>query len=153
MKLFVDVHNERTHGKRSKKPYGDWSETYEFEVKGVSIGKDDSFSPYPFEVPFDVVAGDKVYVLHFTYSSGDSFGTARGKGMVLAVFKDQRLAYDALNHVNKNEQEYDFFFVNEIGEKIKVNNVAYGYFEHITSTSVGEFIIGKDSDDDEYNYY
>lgn len=153
MQLFVDVSNEMTQGKRSKKPYGDWSETYEFKVKGVSLARDDYFSPELFEVPFEVLNGDKVFVLHMTYSSGDSFGTARGKGTVLAVFKDQKLAYDALDNLHKNEEEYDFFFVNEIGEKFKVHNVAYGYFEHITSTSVDEIIVGKESEDDGYEYY
>lgn len=153
MELFVGVSNQMIQGKRSKKPYGDWSESYEFKVQGVSLDKDAYFSPDVFEVPFEVVNGDKVYVLHITFSSGDSFGTARGQGTVLAVFKDWSLANAALDHVHKNEEEYDFFFVNENGEKFKVHNVAYGYFEHITSSSVDEIIIGKEAEDNDYDYY
>jgi hypothetical protein len=149
MKLYVEVDNQCTHNKRSKKPYGDWSATYEFEVKGVSLESNYYFTSEEFEVSFEAKEADIVYVLSLTYSSGDSFGTARGKGEVLMVFKSQTLAYDALRHVEANEQASEFEFLVDSGEKVKVSNVAYGYFENISSVDVTECIIDNKQDDND----
>jgi len=143
--VFVEASSTVLSHKRAKKQFGSWSSEREFGVVGVTLNKDAYFSPHLFEVPYEVNVGDKIFVLSMTYSSGDSFGTSRGNGDIIAIFKDQNLATEAAQEIRKDEDARDFEFTMEDGTKQKFHNSAYGYFEHITTVSVQGFIV-SDSD-------
>lgn len=139
--VFVNASSEVLSQKHAKKQYGSWSSERSFHVDGVSVHKDAYFSPYKFELPYDVNVGDHLYVLFITYSSGDSFGTSQGNGSIVAVFKDQNLAFEAAKEIRKDEDVYKFSFTMEDGSKQEFHNAAYGYFEHITTVSVQPFVV------------
>lgn len=148
MKLYIEANNECTRRKRAKERFGDWSADYKFSVKSVSLENNAYYSTTGFEVTFDAQVADIVYVLSLTYSTGDSFGTARGQGVVLAVFKNETLAYDAQRCIQANEDSHTFEFVMDDGTKQEVSNVAYGYFEHITSTDITQCLVDRDAQQD-----
>lgn len=141
--VFVETSSKTLSSKSAKKRHGDWSAEYQFGVDGVTLNKDAYFSPYQFEVPYEVNVADVIFVLSMTYSSGDSFGTSRGHGTVLAIFKDKDLAAEAARLIRSDEDAEYFHFKMEDGTTKEVRNPAYGYFEHITTVSVQGFIVSN----------
>jgi hypothetical protein len=142
-KIHVETTSNTLSHQRAKKRYGNWSAEYTFGVEGVSLNKDAYFSPHEFEVPYEVNTGDVIFVLSMTYSSGDSFGTSRGHGSVLYVFKDKNLATEAAKLIRQDEDAYTFNFKTEDGSIKEVRNPASGYFEHITTVSLQGFIVSN----------
>lgn len=105
MKLWVYYIKDLETSESSHDRYGDyvnWSEVYNYSVKSVNLSRIVGNYDYDeFEVPFDVVEGDEVFVVYARYSDGDSFGTARGKGEIIEVFKDKKLADLCVGIVNQ----------------------------------------------------
>lgn len=144
--LYVKYELNTLESYHSGEQYGDWSATYDFKVKGVSLTEPESYGQYDkYSLP-DVKMGDMVYVLSMTYSSGDSFGSSYGNGEVLWVFKDPALAmrakqtYDKVNRED-NSHEFSIDIETDDGTKFKMSNPAAGYFENMGSCDVAIFLV------------
>jgi hypothetical protein len=143
MKLYVSVSEVCTYSEREPEEYGSWEEQWDFSVVAVHREKPETLRGWwdgeVFDVPFEVAAGDTVYVLSMVYNTGDSFGRAEGKGEVLWVFKDEALALAAESVWEKSKEQHSVEFVIDDGKKIKISNPGSGYFETITYVNVESF--------------
>lgn len=147
MKLFVDYVNHVTDSNSGEES---WYEHWDFDVIGVHTDKKGLKYPEEITVDFDVETGDRVYVLSIIYSDGDSFGNAEGKGEVVWVFKDFKIAKDAkdalekANTADKNDVKLKFFsFKTESGVAVQMANPCAGYFENMSWIDINEFIVNK----------
>jgi hypothetical protein len=144
MKIYVHYRSICTHSEREEKEFGSWSEDIDFSIAGVSTRESRQYSNEQFDVDFDAVPGDTVFVLYMTYSTGDSFGSSSGNGEIIWVFSDRLVAQEALlrwQHAcdvhntdwhSDNKQQFCSFRVDG-GRYIKLNNVVFGYFERLSS--------------------
>lgn len=143
--LYVQYNEHCTHSEREPVEYGSWSESYDFSVTGVSLTSRERWSEEKLGCLVDVKAGDPVFVLYMTYSTGDTFGHASGKGEVIWVFKDAALAMKAKDIWDKEnakrDPEFSIEFEVDGGEKIKQSNPAAGYFENVGYISVETFLV------------
>jgi hypothetical protein len=145
MDLFVQYDEHCTHSYRSPEQWGEWKETYDFRVKGVSLTSRDRWDEEKLGCLVDVKAGEPVFVLYMTYDSGDSFGRAYGKGEIIWVFKDPDLATKARlkweSENNKRDPEYSIEFEVDGGQTVKQSNPAAGYFENVGNIEVETFLV------------
>jgi len=143
MKLYVSVSEVCTYSEREPEDYGSWEERYDFSVVAVHRSKPETLRGWwdgeAFEVPFEVAAGDTVYVLSMSYNTGDSFGRASGCGEVLWVFKDEQLAHEACRIWEESENNHSVKFKVESGDTVTLNNPGAGYFETINCVNVESF--------------
>lgn len=142
MKLFVKYSELTVETNPAKEEYGDWSTELHFSVEGIFLTKDRYFSYEEIEVDFEVSLGDELYVLCMIYSSGDSFGTCRGNGEVIWVFKDKALALKLAKEF-EDSKEYSIVFTTESGNLVTLSNPASGYFENVSSMNIESFKVGK----------
>jgi hypothetical protein len=138
MKLHVKYEENVVKSHRQPVEFGDWSQTCDFQVTGAYLNAEPRYTIDEFEVNFEAKAGETLYVLYVNYSTGDSFGTARGKGSLLHVFLDPAVAYAAKKAVQEQEPEKPshFEFIDEAGKTIKVSNPASSYFENISGIHI-----------------
>ena len=145
MDLFVQYDETCTHSYRSPEQWGDWSESYDFRVKSVSLTSRDRYDEEKLGCLVDVKAGEPVFVLYMTYSTGDTFGRAEGKGEVIWVFKDPDLANKAkvkwAEENQKRDPEFSIEFEVDGGETVKQSNPAAGYFENVGYIEVETFLV------------
>lgn len=145
MELFVQYDEDCTHSEREPVEYGSWSEEWDFRVKGVSLTSRDRWNEEKFTVNIDVKAGDPVFVLYMTYSTGDTFGHANGRGEVLWVFKDADTARNALTlwkeENDKRDPEFSVKFEDDVGKIIQMSNPAAGYFENVGYIDLETFLV------------
>ena len=145
MELFVQYDEICTHSYRSPEQWGDWSEEYDFNVRGVSLSSRDRWNEEKFNLDIDVKAGEPVFVLYMTYSTGDTFGRATGRGEVLWVFKDPDTAKEALRiwkeENDKRDPEYSVKFEDDVGRVIQLSNPASGYFENLGYLDLQTFLV------------
>lgn len=145
MDLFVQYNEHCTSSHREPVEYGSWSESYDFNVTGVSLTSRDQYDEENLGCLVDVKAGDPVFVLYMTYDTGDTFGRAEGKGEVIWVFKDAALAMKAKqiwnDENNKRDPEFSIEFEVDGGEKVKQSNPAAGYFENVGHIDVVTFLV------------
>lgn len=125
--LFVQYSRHVLNDHRENVEYGSWGRDEDFTVTGVSL----SDSPYnqlieSVTVDVDIAYADVVHVLWMTYSSGDSFGTARGIGEILWVFKDEEIAWEAYRKWESDNDQQSVEFQVDGGKTIKLNNPAWG---------------------------
>lgn len=143
--LFVQYSSICIHSYRSPEQYGDWSASYDFRVTGVSLTSSDTYMEEKLGCLVDVAPGDPVFVLSMTYSSGDSFGNSDGNGEILWVFKDSKLALQAKQlwqkENEKDNPEYSIEFEVDGGKKVKLSNPAAGYFENLGHVSIDTFLV------------
>jgi hypothetical protein len=140
--LFVQYREQCLHSERASEPYGNWREEYDFSVLSASLTSRGQYDEEKFTVDFEVKAGEPVFILHITYSTGDSFGTAYGRGEVLWVFKDADLAVEALKRwKEESDTEFGIEFEVEGGKKIKLSNPAAGYFENLGCIELQTFLV------------
>lgn len=140
MKLFVQYDEICLDSYHSGEEYGDWSADYSFGVNGVTTTRS-SWSDEEFEVDFEAVAGDTIYVLSMIYSTGDSFGHATGHGEVLWAFKSKDVADAAAKAVEGNADGYTIEIISDGGKTVKLSNPGSGYFETVSSIYVESFIL------------
>jgi outer membrane protein assembly factor BamB len=80
-----------------------------------------------------------------TYSTGDTFGHADGKGEVIWVFKDATLAMKAKELWDKEnakrDPEFSIEFEADGGIMVKQSNPAAGYFENVGHIGVETFLV------------
>lgn len=120
--------------------YGDWSAEYDFTVKGVSLTTSHQYSEERFALPL-IKAGDVVFVLYMTYSSGNSFGRSSGNGEVLWVFKDSVLGMKAKQKFEKDEDQFQIEIETDDGNTFKMSNPAAGYFENMSNIELTAFLV------------
>ena len=145
MDLFVQYREVCTDNYHSGEQYGDWRQTYDFSVDGVSLTSHGGWHEDKLGTLVDVKAGDPVFVLYMTYDTGDTFGTAKGKGEVIWVFKDAVLAMKAKQQWkeenDKHDPEFSIRFEVDGGEFITQSNPAAGYFENVGYIDVSTFLV------------
>lgn len=104
-----------------------------------------TYSHEKFGLNVDLKAGDPAFVLTMIYSSGDSFGTSRGNGEVLWVFKDAATALAArdkwMQQCRSGEYVESVEFNDEIGNKIRLSNPAAGYFENMSDVIITTMLV------------
>lgn len=136
MELYVQYNEICEFHERGEEDYADWHEEYSFEIVSVSLTTQHiNYDEDKFTVNFTCVEGDPVYVLYMTYSDGDSFGSATGKGQIIWVFKNEELALSALEHWKlgtsyDNEQEHIKFTIDG-NRQISLYNETCRYFTNI----------------------
>lgn len=139
MKLYVKTEEICEHSEYSSEEYGDWFEDYSFTIEGVySTPKKNAE-----EFVLDVQKGDTVYALVLIYSTGDSFGSANGKGELIWLFSEkeyaERVYYEYMNCI----QDQSVYLMLEVDKKkfkrTKIGNIVYGYFDNLTSLDIQEF--------------
>lgn len=146
MELFVQYQSICLDSFREPVEYGEWSDTYDFDVKGVAVSSRGRWSGLAYDedkinVGFEAEAGTPVHVLWLTYSNGDSFGHSSGNGEILWVFKDADVAQEALKTWQDNSEEYSITIKDENGKDIELSNPGSGYFESIESLQVDTFLL------------
>lgn len=145
MELYVQYREICTESYHSGEQYGDWRQSYDFGVEGVSLTSRGRYDEEKLGCLVDVKAGDVVYVLYMTYDTGDTFGRATGKGEVIWVFKDVQLAMKAkqrwIEENDKNDPEFSIEFEVDGGETLTQSNPAAGYFENVGYISVDTFLV------------
>ena len=145
MDLFVQYNEHCTDSYHSGEQYGEWRQSYDFSVEGVSLTSRDRYDEEKLGCLVDVKAGEPVFVLYMTYDTGDSFGHATGKGEVIWVFKDAGLAmaakakWEAENQ--KRDPEFSIEFEVDGNIDVRQSNPAAGYFENIGHVSVETFLV------------
>ena len=141
-KLFVQYNERCICSHRASGRYGDWSEEYDFDVKSVSAtSRNNFYAEETINVGIDVAAGDVVFVLYMTYSTGDSFGRATGKGEVLWAFKDAAIAMKAKAAWEQKGKDYSIEFEVDGGNTITLSNPASGYFENLGAVDIATFLV------------
>lgn len=140
--LYVSTQTYCTHSEYSDEPYGDWSASYVFNVKGLSLNKPRT-DYEKFNTCFDVKEGDTVYVLYMIYAEGNSFGGSSGNGEVLWVFKDLDVAKEAKKALEDQGESFSVVFYNELGEKATMSNPGAGYFESVEDIQLESFVVGE----------
>lgn len=138
--LYVQYEQNTISSYHSGEQYGDWSAEYDFRVTGVSLTPRSRCYEEEFGLP-EVKAGDAVFVLWMTYSSGDSFGSSTGNGEVLWVFKDAALALRAKQKFEADEDALQIEIETDDGTKFVLSNPAYGYFENLGYLEVSTFLV------------
>ncbi len=142
MELFVKYSSHCSSSYHSSEQYGRWNEAYSFDVTGVQLTDPKSYSVDTINVNFEAVPGDTVWVMSITYSTGDSFGYATGKGEVIWVFKDQDTAEQASQIWTKTANDaVKVSFPVDSGETIKLCSPVYGYFERLEHVSIQAFVL------------
>ena len=138
MELHIQYNSYCVDSKDADEPFGEWYSEYDFSIKGASLTASERYDNETFNVDSDVKAGDPVFVLYMTYSSGDSFGSSEGEGEVLWAFKDATLAAAARSAWKKggDEKAQSIEFEIDGGRKIKLSNPAWGYFENMSSVDL-----------------
>lgn len=131
LRVVVSSEERCTDRYHSGERYGDWSESYDFSITGAKV-VDENYETRYEEDGFRIPAGcTQVYILYMTYSTGDTFGSASGKGEVLYAFGSREVAQAALDAVNENKNDFSIEFKDDFGREVKVYNPGAGYFEHI----------------------
>lgn len=110
----------------AQEEYGTWSEQYEFTLDKASLS-DYRGDDFPVN---SVKLGDDIWVLYLTYSDGNSFGSADGKGLIIWAFADASVAKRALHdceHAIEKENQ-SFVFISDDGKTITTGNPTSDYF-------------------------
>lgn len=146
MELFVQYQSVCTDSYREEREYGDWSETWDFDVKGVCCSSRGRWSGLAydedkFNVGFEAKPGDPVHVLWLTYGTGDSFGHGDGYGEIVWVFRDADVAKQALKVWQEQSEQYSITIYDDNGQAVTLSNPGSGYFESINSLQVDTFLL------------
>jgi len=115
----------------------------------------ESHDPQAFEISegswFDVVVpgkvnrGDRLYLVHAIYNTGDSFGHDEGLINIIDAFKNQKKAQACADAAQKSEasQDYTFEYKNDVGVVVKAHTPWNGYFESLSGVYVTELPVRK----------
>ena len=131
---------------REEEDYGSWSREIDYRVHGASLQSYHADHEYHSSEEFSVpdryaVVGGEVYVLWFTYSTGDSFGRSTGDGELMWVFGSEELARAAEQFIKKNPHSDSIEFLGEMGEVLKLSNPTSGYFEDLMDTHITKLVL------------
>lgn len=143
MKLYIQYNLDKVSKVREAVKYGRWHQQWSFNVNGVSISSNNYGSEDDIEVDFQCKPGDIVYVLSAIYNDGDSFGTVTGKGEVMWVFADPKLAIEFKNKWEESLQSDEITFKIESGQEITLHSPAIDYFTRIDHIIINMFTISE----------
>lgn len=132
--VYVNYDEFVVDSEYSDEAWGPWRQDWTFNLDSVTLSKKKDWGDYEsINTPNDVVEGQNVHVLWMTYSSGDSFGCASGKGEIIWVFTDYEVAKAALDAWEnpKNWKNYAVKYAIEDGTIITSSNPADGYFSDL----------------------
>lgn len=143
--VYVQYTDICVNSYRGEGSYADWSTTNDFTVEGVTLDNKHRWGYDAIQIAQNVKVGDRVWVLWMTYSDGDSFGSASGKGEVLWVFTDPVVGDNALQKLQALDTRHAtmFDFEDEDGETLHLANPANDYFSrveqfYLTAHTVGD---------------
>jgi hypothetical protein len=151
MKLYVHTDGRLESEHRGTGDQASWSEQWSFSVDRVSLSKPTGYNNDEFEIDADIKVGDTVHLLILRWSDGDSYGSSRGHGEVLWVFKDPLLAQEALKRWeyandfhgdwrHDNKQQFASFRVDGGGIK-QLNNPSFSYFASVESLRLETMLV------------
>ncbi len=153
-RLHIPAFTVCDHSHYSDEPYGDWSESFYFEVGDTAIILPES-NKYVYvgsgETELyegELAEGDIIFVVIANYSSGDSFGYADRKYVdVCSINKDANLAHDNVRSLGSNKP----IITLDNGTTHPHYRPWDGYFESLDSLSVHTMIVKKYDSADEYD--
>lgn len=141
MKLYVKSNEICEEHYQETEKFGEWSSTYSFEIEGVYSAPQESSE----EFILDVKKGDTVYALVLTYSTGDSFGSAIGRGELIWLFSEkeyaERVYYEYMNNIEKSSLHLMLEIDGKKFKRTKIGNIVYGWFENLTSLDIEEYTV------------
>lgn len=138
--LYINDYINGVYNYESKERYGPWEQRSEYIIAGI-LAADENNLLSEITVDFPVIKGDNVYVLHITYSEGDSFGNSFGNGDIVWIFTD-------LATVERVKEEYKvakkplFVFHTESGKEVSYYRPDYGYFSVLERIEITPFVVG-----------
>ena len=141
--VYVKYNNVCVCDERSDEDYGDWHQEFEFSVQGVYLvqpnGSVDSFN-----VPFE--RGETCYVVHYTYSDGDSFGYSDGNGEIAMVYRHYENAQFAKGVIKKTsgdslKMHIPFEKTDGSIEIAQLGNPMFDYFTNLQDVYIDTFIV------------
>lgn len=139
MRVIVKESAELLDEQRSNQQYGSWSETWQYGIDGVRVDTAADDLGYDEEGYLLPAGSTMAHVLWMTYDTGDSFGNATGKGCILGVFADRKLAEAALAAVEKQIDEFTIKVKDDFGREISISNPGAGYFEHVQTINLDSY--------------
>lgn len=144
MKLWVNYTQILEDSYQVDEEYGEWRRDYDYSVTSVVLSQPGNWDYDEFEVPFEVAEGDEVFVVYARYSDGDSFGTARGKGEIVEVFKDRQLA-NVCRGIIEQSPKLGVSISYPISETLirKIQNMFRDYFVDLNLVDIKKFKIQK----------
>lgn len=141
MNIYIEYSETRISSYRDDEQFGSWGEENDFSIVRATISKPDGYEYETFELNEKIKKYDEIYVLYMTYSTGDSFGNSSGNGEILWVFSDKEIAETALAEWREHEEaQYVEFYISD-GQKVRMGNPAYGYFEHVDTLDIIPMIV------------
>lgn len=144
MKLWVNYNQILEDSYQVDEEYGEWRRDYDYSVTSVVLSQPGNWDYDEFEVPFEVAEGDEVFVVYARYSDGDSISTARGKGEIIEVFKDKKLADLCVGIVNELPEceEKIRYPISETQFRV-VHNMFRDHFVDLNLVDIKKFKIQK----------
>lgn len=143
MRVIVDYQERCTHSEREPVQFGSWEETYDFDLLGVRVADEDEPTRYGQEGYLLPDGSTEAHVVWMQYSDGDSFGRAEGKGAIIGVWADRKLAEAALKTVHEKKDDFSIQVTDDFGREITLSNPGAGYFEHIDSINLDTYSLGS----------
>lgn len=140
MRVIVKSSEYLEYSEEAEEQYGSWSQSWDFNVERV-FKADDKYKAAYDEDGYLIQDGDKAYVIVMRYDTGDSFGSASGKGIVIHVFGNKEVAQAALKALEDNQDSDSINVLDDFGREIKLSNPGWGYFESITYIDLQEFSV------------
>jgi hypothetical protein len=141
-KIYIDANETCIHDFNDGRQYGSWESDYDFNVNSASLSGDDWKEIVT--IGSDMGVGDIIYILSIRFGTGDSFGSASGRGEVIYAFKDAGVAMEAKRIWEKyGVDEFSITFLDDEGNEVKMSNPAAGYFETLECVSVDVFTLGE----------
>lgn len=141
MKIHVKFHERLL---ASHEHEYDWGQKWEFNIEAVSL-KRPLVEYETLNIAGPVRNGDTVWVLHVTYSEGDSFGCATGKGEVVWVFTQEHAARSAALSIENNKEASSFQFGDDDGTIIQLSSpIAVSWSDKLLEVVVTKKVVTAD---------
>lgn len=141
--IYVNYLSVCTVDERSDEDYGDWRQEFDFDILSVTT-KPTKNDFEDFNV--DLKVGDECFVLYYTYSDGDSFGSCSGQGVVAMVYKyleNAEFAKGAFESASDGSMKIGIPIERENGaiEIAQIGNPTYDYFSHLENVEIVRMIV------------
>lgn len=141
MRIIVTEEEICTSRYHSGEQFGDWEEHYSYDVVSARVANDDAGNSYGEEGYMIPDGSTEVHVIYMIYDTGDSFGSAYGRGAILGAFGNREVAEKALEEIEKQAKldKYSIEVEDDFKRKIKLSNPGAGYFESVNSINLRTF--------------
>ena len=125
----VKITKDRYFYESAKEQYGEWSASSGHSIDNYITREEE----HPdVTAPFELLPGDKAYVVWVQWSSGDSFGYESGADAeAVAIFKDLQVAVKLITKIQNDAKSNTLKFIGE-NQTIDIKWCPWsGYFEHV----------------------